>query len=79
MGDDCGPTDERTVFEMIERPRVRYDVEVVTKIVVYFGKFGISSIKRNLANGVVGIAFFAVEGNPLIFNLVGLGSTPVYQ
>ena len=38
---DLGPTDERAVFEMIERPRVRYDVEVVTKLVVYFGEFGI--------------------------------------
>ena len=28
---------ERKVFEAIERPRIRYDVEVVTKLVVYGG------------------------------------------
>jgi hypothetical protein len=30
--------DERAVFSQIVKPRVRYDVEVVTKLVVYSGK-----------------------------------------
>ena len=30
--------DEKEVFSQIKRPRVRYDVEVVTKLVVYSGK-----------------------------------------
>ncbi|KAL8954779.1 MAG: hypothetical protein Q9183_006937, partial [Haloplaca sp. 2 TL-2023] len=27
--------DEKEIFSMVERPRVRYDVEVVTKLIVY--------------------------------------------
>lgn len=30
--------DEREVFSKLEKPRVRYDVEVITKLVVYTGK-----------------------------------------
>lgn len=30
--------DEREIFSKLEKPRVRYDVEVVTKMIVYFGK-----------------------------------------
>lgn len=30
-------TDEKEVFSQIKKPRVRYDVEVVTKLVVYAG------------------------------------------
>ena len=29
--------DEHAMFSMITRPRVRYDVEVVTKLIVYSG------------------------------------------
>jgi len=46
----------REMFQRLERPRVRYDVEVVTKLVVY-----------------TGIAWLAVEGNPILFELCGLG------
>lgn len=31
-------TDEKEVFSQIKKPRVRYDVEVVTKLVVYAGE-----------------------------------------
>ncbi|KAI5799611.1 sphingoid base-phosphate phosphatase [Pyronema domesticum] len=50
--------EEREVWRRVEvnRPRVRYDVEVVTKLVVY-----------------AGIAWWAVEGSPVIFEMVGLG------
>ncbi|KAH8684415.1 sphingosine-1-phosphate phosphohydrolase-like protein [Tricladium varicosporioides] len=48
--------DEKELFLRLEKPRVRYDVEVVTKLVVY-----------------TGIAWLAVEGNPIIFELIGLG------
>ena len=56
--DDEGEAEEREVFRRIEpfRPRVRYDVEVVTKLIVYSG-----------------IAWWAVEGCPVIFEMVGLG------
>lgn len=47
---------DRQMFLALEKPRVRYDVEVVTKIVVY-----------------AGIAWLAVEGNPLLFENIGLG------
>jgi dihydrosphingosine 1-phosphate phosphatase len=46
---------ERQLFSSIQKPRVRYDVEVVTKLIVYSG-----------------IAWWAVEGIPIIFKHVGL-------
>ena len=46
----------KELFAHLQKPRVRYDVEVVTKLIVYSG-----------------IAWLAVEGNPIIFDLVGLG------
>ncbi|KAK2794280.1 hypothetical protein FQN52_008638 [Onygenales sp. PD_12] len=47
--------DERRMFLGITRPRVRYDVEVVTKLIVYSG-----------------IAWWSVEGNPMLFSYLGL-------
>ena len=32
--------EEREMFSMLEKPRVRYDVEVVTKLIVYSGEWG---------------------------------------
>lgn len=49
---------DQQMFLGLEKPRVRYDVEVVTKLVVY-----------------AGIAWLAVEGNPLLFEITGLGLT----
>ena len=34
--------EEREIFSSIQRPRVRYDVEVITKLIVYSGKFPVS-------------------------------------
>jgi len=48
--------EEREMFSKLEKPRVRYDVEVVTKLVVY-----------------AGIGWLAVEVNPILFELIGLG------
>jgi hypothetical protein len=47
---------ERRLFLSIQRPRVRYDVEVITKLIVYSG-----------------IAWWSVEGNPILFKHIGLG------
>ncbi|KAJ9632349.1 Long-chain base-1-phosphate phosphatase [Taxawa tesnikishii (nom. ined.)] len=47
---------DREMFMALEKPRVRYDVEVVTKLVVY-----------------AGIGWLAVEGNPILFEISGLG------
>ncbi|KAH9893817.1 PAP2 superfamily protein [Xylariomycetidae sp. FL2044] len=44
---------EKEVFSKLVKPRVRYDVEVVAKLVVY-----------------AGIAWFAVEGVPLLYQLI---------
>ncbi|EQL04156.1 hypothetical protein G6O67_005876 [Ophiocordyceps sinensis] len=49
--------EEKEMFLRLVRPRVRYDVEVVTKLVVY-----------------AGIACFATALNPIIFELIGLGT-----
>ncbi|KAL2429015.1 Dihydrosphingosine 1-phosphate phosphatase [Exophiala dermatitidis] len=46
---------EKRIFSHIQKPRVRYDVEVVTKLIVYSG-----------------IAWLAVEGNPIMFKHLGL-------
>jgi hypothetical protein len=48
--------ERQEIFSSLERVRVRYDVEVITKLIVYSG-----------------IAWLAVEGNPILFELVGLG------
>ncbi|ERF74279.1 hypothetical protein EPUS_01966 [Endocarpon pusillum Z07020] len=47
---------EKDMFSRLEKPRVRYDAEVVTKLIVYSG-----------------IAWLAVEGNPILFDTLGLG------
>lgn len=47
--------EEAELFATVQRPRVRYDVEVVTKLIVYSG-----------------IAWWAVEGNPILFHHLGL-------
>ena len=48
--------DEKELFSHLQKPRVRYDVEVITKLVVY-----------------TGIAWISVEGNPILFEYLGLG------
>ncbi|KAK4618190.1 Dihydrosphingosine 1-phosphate phosphatase [Fulvia fulva] len=55
---DSGKEDEshdKKMFSALEKPRIRYDVEVITKLVVY-----------------AGIAWLAVEGNPLLFAKLGI-------
>ncbi|EME40674.1 hypothetical protein DOTSEDRAFT_74279 [Dothistroma septosporum NZE10] len=55
---DSGKEDEsndKKMFSALEKPRIRYDVEVITKLVVY-----------------AGIAWLAVEGNPLLFAILGI-------
>ena len=49
--------DRSELFANVRKPRVRYDVEVVTKLIVYFG-----------------IGWWAVEGNPILFYHLGLGT-----
>jgi dihydrosphingosine 1-phosphate phosphatase len=46
----------KELFAHLQKPRVRYDVEVITKLIVYSG-----------------IAWWAVEGIPIVFDLIGLG------
>ena len=48
--------DEKELFSHLQKPRVRYDVEVITKLIVY-----------------TGIAWISVEGNPILFEYLGLG------
>jgi hypothetical protein len=55
---DSGREDEqqdKRMFSALEKPRIRYDVEVITKVVVY-----------------TGIGWLAIEGNPLLFQALGL-------
>ncbi|MCJ1239711.1 hypothetical protein MMC14_007709 [Varicellaria rhodocarpa] len=53
--------EDREMFSQLEKPRVRYDVEVITKLIVY-----------------TGIAWLAVEGNPIFFQILGLGIDPTH-
>ena len=72
---------EKEMFSRLEKPRVRYDVEVVTKLVVYTGMFFPSYAwlkkincgwsRHGLIEIVIG--WLAVEINPIIFELIGLG------
>ncbi|KAF2873333.1 sphingosine-1-phosphate phosphohydrolase-like protein [Massariosphaeria phaeospora] len=48
--------EKREIFMKLTKPRVRYDVEVITKLIVY-----------------TGIGWLAVVGDPLVFEMVGLG------
>ncbi|MCJ1433438.1 hypothetical protein MMC27_002798 [Xylographa pallens] len=48
--------EEKEIFSKLVKHRVRYDVEVITKMIVYSG-----------------IAWLAVEGNPILFHYLGLG------
>lgn len=74
---DSGREEEKSdkqMFSSLEKPRIRYDVEVVTKLVVYAGKLclkpALSLFDRSQYN--TGIAWLAVEGNPLLFEALGL-------
>lgn len=55
-GQAADEAEDEKMFRRLLRPRVRYDVEVLTKLVVY-----------------TGIGWLAVEGNPVFFELSGLG------
>ena len=66
--------EEREIFAKLEKPRVRYDVEVITKLIVYTGKeIYFASGDEYEAYITAGIAWIAVEGNPILFELIGLG------
>lgn len=66
--------EEREMFSKLEKPRVRYDVEVITKLIIYTGRYGIPSLAMLpwLINAE-GIAWIAVEGAPILFETIGLG------
>lgn len=66
------------LFSNVEKPRVRYDVEVIMKLIVYTGRFNarskVVSYTQVDENTFSGIAWLAVEGNPILFELCGLGT-----
>lgn len=66
--------EEREMFSKLEKPRVRYDVEVITKLIVYTGTYSISSLAMlSWLIKLAGIAWIAVEGGPILFETIGLG------
>ena len=70
--------EEREMLSTLEKTRVRYDVEVITKLIVYMGKSLLKPRYVDQANCVTGIAWLAVEGVPLLFSFTGLNvSSPV--
>jgi len=78
-GPDYGPEgpDEEDMFSRITKPRVRYDVEVVTKLIVYSGKCHClitTSLRPSTTNEISsGISWLVMEGSPLLFEFLGLG------
>lgn len=78
MQDQYG-LEEKDMFSKLPRARVRYDVEVVTKLVVYAGKhiFDILvarfRISTNQVSPVAGIGWLSVAIIPMIFEILGLG------
>jgi len=67
--------EEQGVFSSLAKSRVRYDVEVVTKLVVYTGKFHVDSpVAASLIQVILGIAWLATALIPILFEFVGLGS-----
>ena len=66
--------EEREMFSKLEKPRVRYDVEVITKLIVYAGTLDIFLIAMLIwLTNAAGIGWIAVEGAPILFETVGLG------
>jgi hypothetical protein len=50
LTDDENEAEKRELFMKLMKPRVRYDVEVVTKLIVYSGKFGSDKVTFHNAN-----------------------------
>lgn len=65
--------EDREIFSKLEKPRVRYDVEVITKLIVYTGKYYCSRSLHVYSHDYIGIGWLAVELNPILFQLLGLG------
>ena len=64
--------DDIQMFEKLQKPRVRYDVEVITKLIVYGGQL-LQAKSCHVELIDIGIAWIAVEGGPILFYLTGLG------
>jgi hypothetical protein len=58
---------EKLLRTNVEEPRISYDVEVVTKLIVYSG-----NSHRNLLLTSTGIGFLSVDALPLVFRTLGL-------
>ena len=65
--------EEKEMFSKLEKPRVRYDVEVITKLIVYTGTRTSPMNHCFVLIDVAGIAWIAVEGGPILFTTIGLG------
>lgn len=66
--------DDQALFAKLQVPRVRYDVEVITKLVVYAGEFLEEYVLLKSVTKVhTGIGWIACEGTPIFFELCGLG------
>ena len=65
--------EEKEMFSKLEKPRVRYDVEVITKLIVYTGTRTSPVTHCFVLIDVTGIAWIAVEGGPILFATIGLG------
>lgn len=72
---DGSRADEKEVFSQIKKPRVRYDVEVVTKLVVYAGMYFFHPLSNGirLSNASIGIPWVVINVAPYVFDMVGLG------
>lgn len=64
--------EDRAMFAKLQKPRVRYDVEVVTKLVIYAGESPFAMIGCPVLT-LLGIGIIATDVGPIVFELCGLG------
>lgn len=68
-------SEKREIFMQLMKPRVRYDVEVVTKLIIYSGKQSCSVHSVSVISlTCLGIGYVAVCANPILFEFVALGT-----
>lgn len=71
-------SEKRQIFMQLMKPRVRYDVEVVTKLIIYSGKCTLYCFSTKVGGPLLiyctGIGYVAVCANPILFEYVGLGT-----
>lgn len=65
--------EEREIFQRVQTPRVRYDVEVVTKLIVYAGEFAESAMIYETLTSTQALHGYPLKPTPFYSNGRGWG------